>query len=812
MAATSTPCIFFQQGRCRNGDTCRFSHASPPASILHPRPDPRSQVLCKFYLEGICKQGTNCPYRHEPSNSSASAQVPPQHDNDTFVRVFRGVLVRYGDGACVTSLSLSSEYSSVRLDGLPANTTAASVIGILEDLGHDIEIDGLRIVAMPQSSSSLCSAYISTPDLEFSKTLNASLVDAPYRNLKAVPVPPRLPSWASTRRARCNKLQLRWPALRSACLVFFTTHAAALRVSGKFNGGKYKVLDKRIHCNEPLQRPIDGVYSVTLSGLPYCCSAEMVEASITADYDTPLHIVVQHRAAWKSDPTISIKEFLSGVGPIDFMTKPHEHDGEYWTAYVRFEQDCDAQEATRVIEKRSYDLPYNVDLTAKLLYTSTFKLSKEVYHHVQQRLEDSLEELDAPRMNVKCRETGTVLSLDSQSSEELAKCANAIEHIVAGDVIEGKDGRPFWVPKLACNGSASKVLKEIQQRHGVLLLPNRSKREVRCFGDSSKQTAVQEDVVHSLSEDVERRHTIDIDDAGFSWLCSTGLSLLKAVVGDKVVSLNVTSNPKKLIINGSDEEYCEILALLEIGNVSFAVKEARSEEESCSICFTPADDPVVLGCGHTYCTDCFKGLCRNGTAQADMSVTCTGAEDKCKNAIPLREIQAHVDPSTFEQLLESSFSTYIARRPSQFHYCPTPDCGYIYRPASVSASSSWHMCPKCLQRICRSCHANHDGRRCDEHRAFQAFEAYKHENRSSVKDCPKCQTTVEKIDGCNHMQCGGCNIHLCWVCLQTFEESRACYTHMGEIHGGIGIEEEEDDDEDDDDDDELALRLGRLIG
>ncbi|KAH8166646.1 hypothetical protein CIB48_g1626 [Xylaria polymorpha] len=800
MAPTSTPCIFFRQGRCRNGDACRFSHASTPASVPHSRPDPRSQVQCKFYLEGICKQGTDCPYRHEPSNSSTSAQVPSQqHDNDTFVRVFRGALIRYGDGACVTSLSLPSEYSSVRLDGLAADTTAANVISILEDLGHDIEVDGLRIVPMPQSSSSssssLCSAYISTPDLEFSKTLSASLIDAPYRNLKAVPVPPRLPSWASTRRARCNKLKLRWTNPRSEGLAFFTTHATALRVSGKFNSGKYKVLDTRIHCDEPLLSPVDGLYSVVLSGLPYRCSAEMVEDSITANYDLPLDTVVHRRVAWKRKTATSIREFLGSVGPITFMTEPYEHDGGYWSAATHFEKDCDAQEAARVIENRSYNLPYDINLTAKLLYVSTFKVSKEVYHHIQQRLHDCLEELDAPRMNVKHRETGIVLSLDSCSSEEVAKCANAIEDIVAGDVIKGKDDMPFWVPQLACNGSASKILKEIQQHHGVLLLPNRSKREVRCFGDLSKQMAVQKDVVRSLTEDVERRHTIDIDDSGFSWLCKTGLSLFKAVVGDNIVSLNI--NPKQLVITGSDEEHCEILALLEMSNITFAVKEARSKEESCSICFTPADDPVVLGCGHTYCTDCFKGLCRNGTTQADMSVTCTGAGDKCKNAIPLREIQAHVDPSTFEQLLESSFNTYIARRPNHFHYCPTPDCGYIYRPAIASAPSLSHMCPKCLQRICRSCHTNHDGQRCGEHQAFQAFEAYKQENRSSVKDCPKCQTTVEKIGGCNHILCGGCNIHLCWVCLQTFEDSRMCYTHLSDVHGGIGIEDEGEEYEED---------------
>ncbi|KAJ8127632.1 hypothetical protein O1611_g6005 [Lasiodiplodia mahajangana] len=600
MAATSTPCIFFRQGRCRNGDGCRFSHASTtPASAstfasdsVPKIPDPRSQVLCKFYLEGICKQGTHCPYRHDSSSSSLSAQVSPQHGNDTFVRVFRGALVRYGDGACVTSLVLPSEYSSVRLDGLAADTTAADVIRILEDLGHEVEVDGLRIVTMPQSS--LCSAYISTPDLEFSKTLSDSLMNTSYRNLKAVPVPPRLPSWASTRRARCNKLNLRWKNPRSECHVYFMTYSAALRVSGKFNSGKYRINDARIDCTEPLPGSVVGLI---LTGLPNPCSEEMVRNAIEADYDAPLYVDVHPRHAWRRNTVTSIEKLLGDVGPIDFVTEPYEHEGGYWTASAQFKQESDARDAVQVIKDGSLNLPYNViNLTARLLYNSTFKISKEVYDHIQGRLESRMDSLGARKMSVTCRGTGVILSIDNWSSEEVAKCANAIEEIVAGDMIEEKDGRPFWIPQLGTNGSASKILKEIQQRHGVLLLPIRSKREVRCFGPESKQKAVQKDVVQSLTEEVERRNTIDIDDAGFSWLCKTGLELFKVLVGDNIVSLNVTSNPKKLIVTGSDEEYCEILALLEIYNISFASQEAISEE-NCSICLTPADEPVVLGDG-----------------------------------------------------------------------------------------------------------------------------------------------------------------------------------------------------------------------
>jgi len=788
MAAPSVSCIFFQRGNCRNGAACRFSHALAQSSDSEPQSDPRSQVLCKFYLQGNCNKGKNCPYRHdEQPLPSSSAQSQTNHDNDTFVRVFRGALVRYGDGACVASLRLASEYSSVRLDGLADKTTAADVISLLEDLGHDVEVDGLRIVTLPQSAT--CSAYISTPDFEFSKTLSTSLIDGGYRNLKAVPVPPRLPSWASTRRVRCNKLKLKWSAPHRYCHLYFTKWTTAQRVAGKFNSGRYRIGNTRVKCDVSYDGELP---HAILSRLPYHAFEELVRAFITADYDTPLAVIMDKEPIWDEESTVSsIKEMLTDVGPLDFMAEPNEHDGgSYWTAFASFENDYDAQAAARVIEKDSHNLPHELDLTARLLYNATFKVSSEVYHHVRNRLEDCLDKLDAPQLHVTHRATGAILSLDSVSSKEIAECANVIETIVAGDVIKSRNGvGPFWVSELAHNGPASKSLKEIQKRHGVLLLPNRSKREVRFFGEASKQAAVQEDVAQSLTKDSQRVHTIDLNEDGFSWLCKTGLDLLKNVVGDKILSLNITSTPKKLVVAGSDEEYCEVLALLETSRISFAVMEAKSRDD-CSVCFTPPDsDPVVLRCGHSYCKDCFEGLCKNASTARDLSVACAGAEDKCRATIALDEIQAHVDSSTLEDLLESSFSTYITRRPNEFHYCPTPECGYIYRPAKASTHSLSHMCPKCLQRICRSCHANHDGQSCGTYRANQAFDVYKRENQTNVKDCPKCQTTVEKIDGCNHMQCGGCKVHLCWVCLLTFEESPECYRHMTEAHGGIGLEE-----------------------
>lgn len=752
-----------------------------------------------FYLQGKCNKGKHCPYRHpeqqaQPSQHPHCSPYTPREDKEVFIRTFRGALVHYGDGASVTSLSLASEYSSARLDGLPTTITASDVTSILEDLGHDVIVDGLRLVTVPGATTT--SAYISTADLDFPRELSASLDEAgpEYDHLTARPVPPRLPSWASTRRVRCNKLKLKWLPPRKSCQLIFLgsgSHSRALRASGKFHGGRYRVLGTRVRTGELSLHKVSGLWRLELFDLPHNATEEDVRDSVTAPYDNPFIVWMPLGVKdWDGEEThVLVQELLTSIGPLDYMTKPIEHS-QLLIAFAQFESDCDAREALEAIQDQASNntnFLNGTSLEAKLLYNATFKASLDVYHQVCERIADRLDELDdVPCLNVIHKQNAVVLSLESTSPDKIAKTSDAIEEIMAGQVIRWQAGRPFWMPELGCNGSASKVLKDIQQKYGVLLLPNRSKREVRFFGDECKLAAVEQAVASRLTRDVMKSYKIHVEQKDFGWVCGTGLKLLSDVIGENAVGLDVTfRKPKCLKITGTDEQYGQALAILEESGISFDRMEVEHKDD-CSICWTPADGACLLRCGHTYCAECFRTLCasHNTATNQDLSIVCNGAQDTCKNSIPLQEIQAHLDPSDFEQLLESSFDSYITHRPDQFHYCPTPDCGYLYRPATTT---DMHTCTKCLHRICRRCHGQHEGQTCQAYRATQDFEAYKRKNKTTVKDCPKCQTTVEKIDGCDHITCGGCRIHICWRCLQTFKIADQCYIHMQSAHGGYGL-------------------------
>jgi hypothetical protein len=90
-----TPCKFFAQGLCRNGDSCNFIHerststqnhfgpvvsAFPaierlninPAAATHLNGGTKSTRICTFFLQGSCNKGDRCSYVHPP------AIVPPQ--------------------------------------------------------------------------------------------------------------------------------------------------------------------------------------------------------------------------------------------------------------------------------------------------------------------------------------------------------------------------------------------------------------------------------------------------------------------------------------------------------------------------------------------------------------------------------------------------------------------------------------------------------------------------------------------------------------------------------------------------------------
>jgi hypothetical protein len=209
----------------------------------------------------------------------------------------------------------------------------------------------------------------------------------------------------------------------------------------------------------------------------------------------------------------------------------------------------------------------------------------------------------------------------------------------------------------------------------------------------------------------------------------------------------------------------------------------------CVVCWTEATDPLLLSCTHIYCKACFLSQAESGS----IPLKCCGNENVCTHTFTIEELRKNLSLESFDELFLKSFKEYISARPTEYRYCPTPDCKSIYRPTVDSSTNNaelLYFCNACLSDICTFCNTtSHPGMSCAEHKQVEdtkALEEYKAANGTKV--CPSCKALFEKKDGCNHIKCISCQIHICWVCLETFPDSGACYAHLSEIHGGNGLE------------------------
>ncbi|KAF4539054.1 RNA recognition motif protein [Lasiodiplodia theobromae] len=251
-----------------------------------------------------------------------------------------------------------------------------------------------------------------------------------------------------------------------------------------------------------------------------------------------------------------------------------------------------------------------------------------------------------------------------------------------------------------------------------------------------------------------------------------GFRRLVAVFGKEVVKLNITSSPKMITFQGSCQDFQRAHTIfLGTHNIDLErrtrIATMKGTDEVCPVCWMEPEDPVSGACGHTYCRDC--------------------ASATCDHVFTLTEIQDTIPESVFENLLEVSFMSHVRAQPEIFQYCPTPDCDRIYRS---STDGRIFLCDNCITPVCTACHVvAHDGITCTEAKELGseneiAFENWKQE-QENVKCCPKCKTVIEKTYGCNHMQCLGCKVHICWFCLDIFDTGPETYAHMQERHGGI---------------------------
>lgn len=189
----------------------------------------------------------------------------------------------------------------------------------------------------------------------------------------------------------------------------------------------------------------------------------------------------------------------------------------------------------------------------------------------------------------------------------------------------------------------------------------------------------------------------------------------------------------------------------------------------CSICLQSyaGDFFRALSCGHFFCKDCwtshFEIRILQGTTT---SIECMG--QACNILVPEDFVLSILTKSSLrEKYRQFSFSDYVKSHP-HLRFCPGLNCHFIIYAKELQSKRV--TCKQCKTVFCFKCGTDyHAPTDCDTIKKWLTKCADDSETANYIsahtKDCPKCNICIEKNGGCNHMQCYGCKLDFCWMCL-----------------------------------------------
>lgn len=177
--------------------------------------------------------------------------------------------------------------------------------------------------------------------------------------------------------------------------------------------------------------------------------------------------------------------------------------------------------------------------------------------------------------------------------------------------------------------------------------------------------------------------------------------------------------------------------------------------EDCDICFLKYQYTNMTGlqCGHRFCKSCWveylttkimeEGLCK--------SIACAahGCDILVDDVTVMNLLTEPRVRTKYQQLITNSF----VECNRLLRWCPSADCSYAVKVQYVDARPV--EC-KCGHIFCFECGEQwHDPvqcrllrkwiKKCDDDSETSNWIA------ANTKECPKCNVTIEKDGGCNHM-------------------------------------------------------------
>ena len=216
----------------------------------------------------------------------------------------------------------------------------------------------------------------------------------------------------------------------------------------------------------------------------------------------------------------------------------------------------------------------------------------------------------------------------------------------------------------------------------------------------------------------------------------------------------------------------EIIKQLQITNKR---SSRQSSPKTCPICFV--NDVVAhLNCTHYACTDCLKQFIESQLQENSIEkLTCL--EVNCPYYMTRAFVQ-EIDSLLlvkYDMLFQNNF---INASLSLKHCLKCNTIIQINTSLNIYTQSSIIpivTCNNCALQFCFNCsQSNHLPIPCNFLKRWtkKCMDDSETANwiHANTKECSKCNSTIEKNGGCNHMVCKRCSYEFCWVCMGPWNE------------------------------------------
>lgn len=195
-------------------------------------------------------------------------------------------------------------------------------------------------------------------------------------------------------------------------------------------------------------------------------------------------------------------------------------------------------------------------------------------------------------------------------------------------------------------------------------------------------------------------------------------------------------------------------------------------------------DTMALPCGHRYCIPCYTQYVEQKVREEGESRRIQCMNGACKLVVDEDTMSKLLPAAVLERYRLLLDRTYVDDH-NTLRWCPAPDCERAVE-CHVSQKQLRTVVPSvrcdCHHWFCFGCGlAAHQPVIC----AIVKMWLKKCEDDSetanwisaNTKECPKCNSTIEKNGGCNHMTCRKCRYEYCWMCSGPWSEHGNSWYH-----------------------------------